>query len=99
MNDTEQKGWKSVSKWPFYVFLAIGGYFLWTEHQAHFIEYLPLTLIAACIGMHFFMHGSHGRHHGPKDHDTGSHNETNRSLATSDSNERLQELRDMAHKD
>ncbi len=46
------------------VFLVIGGYFLWTEHQAHLLGALPLILIlAVCIGMHFFMHGGHG--HGP----------------------------------
>lgn len=45
------------------VFLLIGGYFLWEEHEAHILGYLPLILIlGACAGMHFFMHGSHGGH-------------------------------------
>ncbi len=43
------------------VFLLIGGYFLWEEHKAHILGYLPLILIlGACAGMHFFMHGGHG---------------------------------------
>lgn len=42
-------------------FLALGGYFLWTEHQAHVLDYLPLIVfLGLCLGMHFFMHGSHG---------------------------------------
>lgn len=45
------------------VFLLIGGYFLWEEHEAHILGYLPLILImGACVGMHFFMHGGHGGH-------------------------------------
>lgn len=88
MNGTEQrKGWNNSSKWPFYVFLAIGAYFLWTEHQAHVIEYLPLALVVACIGMHFFMHGSHGghgRHDGSKEHDVKSHTDKNHEVPNSE---------------
>lgn len=62
--NNEQSG--RTYRLPFMVFLAIGAYFLWTEHLAHVIEYLPLALLFACVGMHFFMHGSHGGH--------GSHN-------------------------
>ena len=46
-------------------FLAIGGYFLVTEHRAHIvtaIPYLPYLLILACPLMHIFMHGGHGGH-------------------------------------
>ena len=47
------------------VFLAIAGYFLWQEHEAHILGYLPLILIlGVCVGMHFFMHGGHGGGHG-----------------------------------
>ena len=43
------------------VFLAIAGYLLWEEHEAHILGYLPLILIlGVCGGMHFFMHGGHG---------------------------------------
>ncbi len=41
-------------------FLAVGGYFLWTEHQAHTIAALPWLLIGGCLVMHLFMHGGHG---------------------------------------
>jgi len=43
------------------VFLAVGGYFLWQEHEAHILGYLPLILaLGLCGGMHLFMHGGHG---------------------------------------
>ncbi len=48
------------------VFLAIAGFLLWEEHEAHILDYLPVILIlGACLGMHFFMHGGHGGGHGP----------------------------------
>ena len=54
------------------VFLAIAGFFLWEEHEAHILGYLPLILILGmCLGMHFFMHGGHGGNHGPHDDDSG----------------------------
>ena len=47
------------------VFLAIAGYFLWQEHEAHILGYLPLILIlGACVSMYLFMHGGHGHGHG-----------------------------------
>ena len=47
------------------VFLAIAGFFLWEEHEAHILGYLPLVLLlGVCGGMHFFMHGGHGGHGG-----------------------------------
>jgi hypothetical protein len=47
------------------VFLAIAGFLLWEEHEAHILGYLPLILLLAmCLGMHAFMHGGHGGSHG-----------------------------------
>jgi hypothetical protein len=48
-------------------FLAIAGYFLWTEHRAHLIaglSWLPWLLVLACVFLHSFMHGGHGGHGG-----------------------------------
>ncbi|MFT5393850.1 MAG: hypothetical protein ACI8PT_004054 [Gammaproteobacteria bacterium] len=70
--------WRDRNKLPFAVFLAIGGYFLWTEHRAHAIEFLPWLLILGCIGMHMFMHHGHGRGHddnAARKDDTGSDND------------------------
>lgn len=52
-------------------FLAVAGYFLWAEHSAHVVAYLPWILVGGCVLMHFFMH------HGHKDHgtDEGPRNE------------------------
>lgn len=53
-------------------FLAIVGYFLFTEHRAHVIPYLPFLLLLACPLMHFFMHRGHG--HGGHEHNkSGEH--------------------------
>jgi DUF2933 family protein len=49
----------------FFIFIA---YFLWMEHRAHVIEYLPFIILAACPLMHFFMHKDHG-HHDPHGND------------------------------
>lgn len=45
------------------VFLAIIGFFLFTEHRAHLFGMLPYLLLLACPLMHLFMHGRHGGHH------------------------------------
>ncbi len=41
-------------------FLAIAGFFLITEHTAHFFGALPFLLLLACPLMMLFMHGGHG---------------------------------------
>lgn len=53
----------SRSKLVMIGFLLVIGYFLWTEHQAHVIQFLPFLLLAACPLMHIFMHGGHGHGH------------------------------------
>lgn len=45
-------------------FILIISYFLWMEHRAHIIEFLPFILLAACPLMHVFMHKGHGSSHG-----------------------------------
>lgn len=47
------------------------GYFLLTEHRAHFIYALPFLIFLLCPLMHLFMHGGHGGHGG--DGNDGSH--------------------------
>lgn len=53
------------------VFLAIGAFFLVTEHTAHFFGALPFLLLLACPLMHLFMHGGHGGHGGHGDEHAG----------------------------
>ena len=43
-------------------FLAIGGFFLLSEHRAHGFYLLAWLLLLACPLLHFWMHGSHGSH-------------------------------------
>ncbi len=52
------------------VFFVVAMYLLWDEHEAHILGYLPLILILGlCVGMHFFMHGGHGKHRHDHDED------------------------------
>jgi hypothetical protein len=72
MTNTTTPWWRDRAKLTFGVFLAIAAYFLWTEHQAHVIEFLPWVLILGCVGMHLFMHGGHDSHGHGGAHDNGS---------------------------
>lgn len=53
---------------------AVAGYFLLTEHRAHFFGALPFLLLLACPLMHVFMHhghGAHAHHRGPGEPQAG----------------------------
>jgi hypothetical protein len=52
-------------------FLAIGAFFLLTEHRAHLLGFLPFLLLLICPLMHLF-HGHGGEHKGYAGHDAGS---------------------------
>ncbi len=41
-------------------FAVAAAYFLWTEHRAHVIQFLPWAFLALCPLMHVFMHHGHG---------------------------------------
>ncbi len=69
MAENETNGTRGFffSRWGvgFLVLMAIAGYFLWAEHQAHVklaIPYLPYLLLLACPLMHLFMHHGHDGH-------------------------------------
>lgn len=80
-HDHEQDGrWNPISKYVFWGFVLVAGYFAITEHRAHVVQYLPFLLLAACPLMHFFHgHGGHGGHGG------GKTEERNRNPSPSDS--------------
>ena len=59
-------------KWVLLGFLAVAGFFLFTEHRAHVLGVLPYLLLLACPLMHLFMHGGHGSHGGDAKHRSGS---------------------------
>lgn len=47
--------------WVFLAFALIAAYFLFTEHRAHMIQFLPFLLVLACPLLHLFHgHGGHG---------------------------------------
>ena len=45
-----------------WVFLAVIGYFLVTEHWAHIVPYLPYLILLLCPLLHIFHHKGHGGH-------------------------------------
>lgn len=52
-------------RWAFWIFAAVGAYYLLTEHRVHVFDYLPYVLLLACPLMHIFGHGHGGHdHHG-----------------------------------
>lgn len=53
-------GWPLPAKLAFGVLLAIGFFFLWTEHRAHLLGYWPLSFLILCVVMHFVMHHGDG---------------------------------------
>ncbi|MEW6332185.1 MAG: DUF2933 domain-containing protein [Pseudomonadota bacterium] len=63
--------WRSRSGLALLGFLAVAGFFLFTEHRAHLLGALPFLLLALCPLLHLFGHGhgGHGahRHDGPED--------------------------------
>jgi hypothetical protein len=64
--ETSKPWWRLPSGIVFIGFLAIGAFFLITEHRAHILGWLPFLLLLACPLMHF-MHGGHGGHGGHRD--------------------------------
>lgn len=67
--------WRSPAGLTLLVAVAVGGFYLVTEHTAHLLGALPYLILLACPLMHVFMHrghGHHGRHHGhPRSSDDG----------------------------
>lgn len=61
----DRSRWLSRSNLTLLAFLAIAGFFLWTEHRVHVLAALPYVLLLGCIFMHFFMHRGHGRDGSP----------------------------------
>lgn len=43
-------------------FALIAGFFLLTEHRAHFFGALPFLFLLLCPLLHVFGHGGHGSH-------------------------------------
>lgn len=68
-HDNRSGFFSSRANWVLLAFLAIGGFYLLTEHRTHVFGYWPWLLILACPLLHLFMHGGHG---GDGDSDRGS---------------------------
>jgi len=65
VTDTKAPGfWRTKTGMVCVGFLAVGAFFLVTEHTAHVLGALPWLLLAACPLMHLFMHHGGGHNHG-----------------------------------
>ena len=59
-DDRSARNGGGTGRWVFWGFVLIIGYFLFTEHRAHVIQYLPFLLVLACPLVHLFhRHGGH----------------------------------------
>ena len=58
----------AAGTWVLWGFVAVAAYFLFAEHRAHVIEYLPILLVLACLLMHLF-HRHGGAHTKGDDHE------------------------------
>lgn len=57
-----------MMKWFAITIFAIGGgYYLWAQHRAHVLQFLPLGIFLLCPLMHLF--GGHGHDHGERSRD------------------------------
>jgi len=62
--------WRSRYGIGWFVLAVVAGWFLWEEHRAHLLGFLPYAFLLACPLMHVFMHRGHhhgGGHHSPDD--------------------------------
>lgn len=52
--------WRSPAGGALALVVAVGGFYLVTEHTAHLFGALPYLFLLACPPMHVFMHRGHG---------------------------------------
>ena len=57
-----QSFWRSPAGLVLFVAIAVGGFYLVTEHTAHLFGALPYLFLLACPLMHVFMHRGHSHH-------------------------------------
>lgn len=62
--------WSISPRWILLGFLAVAGFFFFSEHRAHLFGYLPFVLLLLCPLMHLF-HG-HGDHRGAAPDERGT---------------------------
>jgi len=67
MTDPQETKHLSRGRLVFYGFIAVAGFFLFTEHRAHVLGIFPYLFLLACPLMHMFMH------HGHRGHDSHEH--------------------------
>ena len=72
-SNSNSGSWRTRNHLVLIGFLAIAAYFLWTEHRAHVVQFLPYVLLLLCPLLHVF-HGGHGGHGGDDHQDHSARN-------------------------
>jgi hypothetical protein len=63
-SDADVPWWRRFSIIVLFGFLAVGGFYLFTEHRAHLYGALPYVLLLLCPLMHLFhRHGNNQHSH------------------------------------
>lgn len=70
MSHIKQSHRPARGRWIFWGFLAIAGFYLFTEHRSHLASvswpsWLPFGILLLCPLLHMGMHGGQHRHGGP----------------------------------
>lgn len=74
---TKPEYWTSMHGLITLILIGAALYFIFVEHAAHILPYLPYLIILLCPLMHIFMHKGHGGHrHGEHDHGKHQHQHT-----------------------
>lgn len=69
-DEVKKRGVFNGQKVAIVLLIIVGGFYLWTEHQAHVFGALPYLILLLCPLIHFFMHRGHGQSHDcHKDHE------------------------------
>jgi hypothetical protein len=63
VDDAHSHPSRSALRIGLWMFVAVIGFFLWTEHRAHLFGALPYILLLLCPAMHLFMHHGHRHTH------------------------------------
>ncbi|WP_237133483.1 DUF2933 domain-containing protein [Pseudohongiella sp. O18] len=70
--------WTSLHGITTIILVGTALYFIFAEHSAHVLPYLPFLIILLCPLMHIFMHKGHG---GGEGHSQSEHNHQNEEEA------------------
>lgn len=75
MSNSKKNFWLTLNGLSAIALIGAAMFFVLTEHRAHFINFLPYTILLLCLVMHLFMHRGHGGHGKSHDHQSKEEDE------------------------